>query len=115
MGKIFLNYDEIQSRVVDLMHTQGISKYKLAQIIGVDKSSITRIFNGERGWGLDMLSSISVNFNVPLDYLVFGKATEEVETLKREIEQWKNTAKTFQKSLLELLKEKEYEEERIQS
>lgn len=59
MAKIILNYDEITQRIVDILHTRDITKYKLAQEIGVDKSSITRIFNGERGWTLDILNSIS--------------------------------------------------------
>lgn len=88
MAKITLNYNEIQGRVVDILHKNGLTKYKLAQQIGVDKSSITRIFNGERGWGLDMLASIAVNFDVSLDYIVFGVETDnkKVSQLERELE-----------------------------
>ncbi len=98
MAKITLNYNEIQGRVVDILHKNGLTKYKLAQQIGVDKSSITRIFNGERGWGLDMLASIAVNFDVSLEYLVFGVETDNKRI--KELEQELNLARNYLTTLL---------------
>ena len=73
MAKIILKHDEITQRIVDVMQQKNLTKYQLAKEIEVDRSSITRIFSGERGWSLEIINSISEVYGIDLAYLVQGK------------------------------------------
>jgi len=110
MAKYFLNNDEITIRVVALMERLGMTKYKFAKKINVNRSTFTKIFSGKQNWTIDILYNISIECKTSLDYLVTGVSIDnEVTRLKSEIEQWKQTAKAFQETIKELIKIKENE------
>lgn len=79
------------------MHAHGINKNQFSIKIGVDRSTITRIFNGERGWSLDVLYNIAREFGLSLDYLVTGKQDDELE-------KYKAVCKTLRDNILALEK-----------
>ena len=60
-------------RLKELRNSKNLSQQKLADIIGISKSSINMYERGEREPGLEMLESIADFFNVDLDYLL-GKS-----------------------------------------
>jgi len=94
MAKIILNNPEITQRVVDIMQRNGLSKYGLAQKIGVERSAITRIFQGKQSWTLDIIYNIGIEFDVSFDYLLIG------DNKVKELEQELNLARNYLTTLL---------------
>lgn len=60
-------------RFKELRKTKNLSQQKLADILGISKSSVNMYERGEREPGLEMVEKIADFFNVDIDYL-FGKS-----------------------------------------
>ena len=56
-------------RLRELRNARGISQQKLADKVGISKSSINMYERGEREPGLDLVEAFADIFNVDLDYL----------------------------------------------
>lgn len=107
MAKNILNNIEITGRIVDIMQRFEITKYALAQQIGIDRSALTKIFSGKQNWTLDILYNIATEFNVSLDYLVTGK--EQNEELHKKIKSLEESSERLRNNLLTQLEiNKEY-------
>lgn len=57
-------------RLRELRKSKALSQQKLADIVGMSKSTINMYERGEREPGLEMLESFADFFNVDLDYLL---------------------------------------------
>ncbi len=60
-------------RLRELRQSKNLSQQKLADLLGISKSSINMYERGEREPGLDLLEAIADFFNVDIDYLL-GKS-----------------------------------------
>ncbi len=60
-------------RLRELRNSKGLSQQKLADFLGISKSSINMYERGEREPGLEIVENIADFFNVDIDYL-FGKS-----------------------------------------
>lgn len=103
MAKININNSEITGRVVDIMQRNGLTKYALAQKINVERSAISRIFQGKQSWTLDIIYNIGVEFGVSFDYLLLG--VNRVGELEQEL----NLARNYLTKLLEEKNERYYQ------
>lgn len=63
----------LNNKIKRLREEQGISQQKLADVVGVSKSSISKYEKGERTPELATFEAIADYFNVDMDYLK-GKA-----------------------------------------
>lgn len=64
---------KLSDRLRSLRNSRGLSQQKLADLLGVSKSSINMYERGEREPGLDLIESMADFFNVDLNYLL-GKS-----------------------------------------
>ncbi len=72
-----INHNGISERVLQLLELKGISRYKLAEDIDVDDSSISKNINNKSTWGFKLLLRIAVYFDVSLDWLILGKEKDK--------------------------------------
>ena len=64
------DYSLFRERLDGLITSRGITRYRLAEDIGVAPGTITRYLVGTRSPDLDVLIKIARLFNTSLDYLV---------------------------------------------
>lgn len=61
---------KFNTRLKELRTSKDLTQQKLAEFIGISKSSINMYERGEREPGLDLIENIADFFNVDLDYLI---------------------------------------------
>lgn len=83
--QIFNN--KFNERLSFLRQEAGLSMDKLAEKVGLSKSSINMYERGEREPGINALISLSNFFNVSVDYLV-GKIDAEAISIKKKDEEY---------------------------
>lgn len=67
------------ARIALLRKTAGLSQKELAKMLKISHSTIGMYEQGRREPSLEVLISLSCIFGVSLDFLVLGKATNELE------------------------------------
>ena len=81
-----LYYDTVTcgKRIQQLRKASGYTQEALADLLGIDRSFLSRIEAGKKGCSVDMFITLASVFGTSLDYLILGKAPES-RPLKREI------------------------------
>lgn len=69
---------EIGQRTAELRKKAGISQRRLAEMLGVSRTTITQIENGKRKVSVDELAKFSEIFNLSVDNLLSSKEEPEV-------------------------------------
>jgi len=69
---------EIGQRTAELRKRAGISQRRLAEMLGVSRTTITQIENGKRKVSVDELAKFSEIFNLSVDNLLSSKEEPEV-------------------------------------
>ena len=69
---------ELGQRTAELRKRAGISQQRLAEIMGVSRTTITQIENGKRKVSADELARLSEIYNLSVDNLLFSKEEPEV-------------------------------------
>ena len=72
-----LHAKKIADRINRLRLQYGYTVNRLALRIGVSPSYISRILNGERAASIEVIAAVAEVFNLPLDYLVYGKTRKQ--------------------------------------
>lgn len=67
-----VNLSSLSLRIVDLREKNGMTQTELADKMGLDKSSMSKIENGSRKVSSDELKKLSRIFSVSADYLLNG-------------------------------------------
>jgi transcriptional regulator with XRE-family HTH domain len=66
----YLSQEEVGQRIEGLRGDRGVSQRRLADVIGVDPSAMSRIESGQRGLAVGELVAISEFLGVPTDALL---------------------------------------------
>lgn len=69
-------------RFAAILDSRNLTAYRLSQDTGIPASTFTDWKNGRSAPKIDKLIKIAAYLDIPLDYLVSGKAGEEKEELK---------------------------------
>jgi len=69
---------EIGQRTAELRRRAGISQQRLAEMLGVSRTTITQIENGKRKVSVDELAKFSEIFNLSVDNLLSSKEEPDV-------------------------------------
>ena len=67
---------ETASRIRDLRKIHRYTQEQAAELLGIDRRSLSYIENAARGCSLDLLLRIADIYNVSLDYLVLGEGRD---------------------------------------
>lgn len=89
-----MSYDMKKSgdRIRQLRIQHGYTRDEFSQVLGIDKSHLSRIESGKKGCSVDLLLQLSEILSVTIDYLVTGKVRSkflelsEQAQLKSEVE-----------------------------
>ena len=77
---------EIGQRTAELRRRAGISQQRLAEMLGVSRTTITQIENGKRKVSVDELEKLSEIFNLSMDNLLSSKEEPEVILVEKQEE-----------------------------
>ena len=86
----YYNVSEVAARIRGLRNSHGFTQEKAAQLLDIDRSFMSRIENGSKGCSVDLLIRLSELYHVSLDYLILGRAADQVslkENLEKVIQQ----------------------------
>ena len=61
--------DLFSARIYELRTTKNLTQQALADVVGIKKSAISMIENGQRAASIELLCALADYFNVSLDYL----------------------------------------------
>ena len=75
---MYYDTEKIGKRIQKLRQDRNITQELLADELGVSHNHLGKIENGTRGTSVDLLIEMSEYFNVPTDYILFGR----MDTLK---------------------------------
>ena len=67
---------ETASRIRDLRKIHRYTQEQAAELLGIDRRSLSYIENAARGCSLDLLLRMADIYSVSLDYLVCGEKTD---------------------------------------
>lgn len=68
-----LRTEQVAKRIKALRETLGLSKAEFADRVGIDRSSYTKIENGDKPLNIEMGYTISEIYGVPLDFIYKGQ------------------------------------------
>ena len=71
-------------RIRDARKSLGLSQEEAAALLGITQSKLSRLENGQGTHDLYILHEISVGFNKPLEWLVFGIGETEENSMEKE-------------------------------
>ena len=74
------NIKETAVRIRDLRISFGYTQETAAELLGVERSYISRIESGAKGCSVDLFIRLSELYHVPLDYLLCGRKEIHAET-----------------------------------
>ena len=77
---------KIGQRTAELRKRAGISQQRLAEMLGVSRTTITQIENGKRKVSVDELEKLSEIFNLSMDNLLSSKEEPEVILVEKQEE-----------------------------
>lgn len=66
----YLRQEQVGQRIADLRAERGVSQRRLADVLGLDPSALSRIESGERGLAVDELVSVAEFLGVETDALL---------------------------------------------
>jgi transcriptional regulator with XRE-family HTH domain len=70
----YLDETEVGARIAELRSERGVSQRRLADVITVDPSAMSRIESGQRGLAVSELVEISKFFGIPTESLLRREA-----------------------------------------
>ena len=73
------NIKETATRIRELRVSYGYTQEEAAELLGVERSYISRIERGAKGCSVDLFIRLSEIYHVPLDYLLCGKKETHLE------------------------------------
>lgn len=73
----FLTHEQLGQRIADLRSQRGVSQRRLAEVLGLDPSALSRIESGERGLAVSELVALAEFLGVDIDALL----RDEVDAL----------------------------------
>ena len=73
------NVKETASRIRDLRKIHRYTQEQAAELLGVERSYLSRIENGAKGCSVDLFIRISEIYHTSLDYLLYGETTNRTE------------------------------------
>lgn len=76
---VMLDLGAIGLRIKSCRNAQGLTREEFSEKINVSPRFIYDIELGNKGMSIDTLSSIGKTLNVPVDYILFGEVTNEME------------------------------------
>lgn len=74
------NIKETAARIRDLRVSYGYTQETAAELLGVERSYISRIESGAKGCSVDLFIRLSEVYHVPLDYLLCGRKEIHIQT-----------------------------------
>lgn len=78
---------EIKDRILNLLHEENLSSSKFADIIDVQRSSISHIISGRNKPSLDFIQKVLTNFpSISPDWLIIGKGEMYLKTEQQEFD-----------------------------
>jgi len=78
---------EIKDRILKLLHEENLSSSKFADILDVQRSSISHIISGRNKPSLDFIQKVLKNFpSISPDWLIIGKGEMYLKTEQQEFE-----------------------------
>jgi transcriptional regulator with XRE-family HTH domain len=84
-----LKNDKVGRRIRTEREALGISRDELADMVGMESSSLKNVEYGEKGVSVAVLARISLSLDLPVDYLIFGTKTagniDDTDVEKRNI------------------------------
>lgn len=79
------NLEECGMRIAKLRNQNGYTQERLANVLNMDRSILSRAEAGKRGLSIEIYVQLSALFDVSLDYLLVGKGVGEIaQTLNDE-------------------------------
>lgn len=80
-------YDMKQTalRIRNLRNIHRYTQEQAAELLGIDRRSLSNIENAAKGCSLDLFIRMANVYRVSLDYLLFGEKTE-YDTLKADLD-----------------------------
>lgn len=79
------NMKETASRIRDLRKIHQYTQEQAAELLDIDRRSLSNIENAAKGCSLDLFIRMANVYRVSLDYLLFGEKTE-YDTLKADLD-----------------------------
>lgn len=77
--------NEIKDRILNLLREENLSSSKFADILGVQRSSISHIISGRNKPSLDFIQKVLKNFTtISPDWLIIGKGEMYLKTEQQE-------------------------------
>ena len=73
------NIKETAARIGDLRVNSGYTQETAADLIGVERSYLSRIENVVKGCSVDLFIRIAEIYHVSLDYLLYGETPNSTE------------------------------------
>lgn len=94
------NLEECGMRIAKLRNQNGYTQERLANVLNMDRSILSRAEAGKRGLSIEIYVQLSALFDVSLDYLLVGKIQRhDSEKLKRSVESLITHLKEFKEYL----------------
>jgi transcriptional regulator with XRE-family HTH domain len=76
--------ESIGMRVRALREERGYSQEQLAEVLGLNKSAISRVESGQRGLAVQELAAVAPFLGVSVDEVMFGKPEDTLVLLRGE-------------------------------
>ena len=81
-----MSENQIKDRIFKLLNEENLSSSKFADILNVQRSSISHIISGRNKPSLDFIQKVLINFPaVNPDWLIIGKGEMYLQTQQKEI------------------------------
>ena len=75
----YYDVKETAARIRNLRKQHRFTQEKAAELMGIDRRSLSHIENGSKGCSIDLLIRISDVYRISLDYLLLGDNLDEVQ------------------------------------
>ena len=81
---MYFNLVECEKRIAEIRSLNKYTQELFADILGIDRSFLSRVEAGRKGFSIDLYIRVSEIFNISLDYLITGKMTKADTNLLKE-------------------------------
>lgn len=106
-----VNWRDVGKRIRNLRKTKQLTACDFAEQIGIAPRTLSKYENGHTSPNIDFLVRVATNYNVSLDYIVFGVSNEKDSQFKYHI--LNNLSDDGKKALLSIAKEIEMLEKKL--
>lgn len=97
---MFYDLSECGQRIAVLRIQHKYTQEQFADILGIDRSYLSKVEAGKKGLSVDLFIQISEHLGVSLDYLIVGKvATTDSTMLKQNVDSLIWQLNSFKSSL----------------